>query len=336
MEHEVGKIGIVVRDAVRTAKRYSEILGLGPWTFSDFEPTLTKLHDQPLDDTRFGVRVAACRLDKMGIELLQPLFGPSSYGAFLEQRGEGIHHVGLGALDDYAQVVANLGQHGIGVEMQAQWPGGQRVTQFGSPDDLGLVFEVSDAAPDRAYVEPWATYEPVEAGWVGTSGRRIAQVGIVVEDTEGAARRWWQVLGIGPWEFYDFMPPVGRCEVFRGVRVRPGVPSHIRAAIANHPTLEVELLQPVSGPGTHMEFLRDTGAGAHHLSLGAADDHDQFVAALQSHGVEVEMAGTAGPAFLYTYMDTQKALGTIFEVLKFDPEADVMAGLYGVYPPTEA
>ena len=82
-----------------------------------------------------------------------------------------------------------------------------------------------------------------------------------------------------------------------------------------------------------MEFLREIGAGAHHLSLGDSVHHDQSVAALQSHGIGVEMAGVAGPAFLYTYMETQQALGTVLEVLKFDPEADVMAGLYGVYPP---
>jgi hypothetical protein len=114
------------------------------------------------------------------------------------------------------------------------------------------------------------------------------------------------------------------------------VPSHIRAAIARHGGLEIELLQPVLGPGTHMDFLQTIGPGAHHVSLGEVDNHDEFVASLQAHGVDIEMAGVAGPAFRYTYLDTQQTLGTVFELIKFDAEADVMAGLYGTYPSTEA
>ena len=32
---EIAQVGIVVHDAVKTAKQYAEIFGIGPWTFFD-------------------------------------------------------------------------------------------------------------------------------------------------------------------------------------------------------------------------------------------------------------------------------------------------------------
>jgi len=36
---KIDQIGIVVKDAAKTAIRYSETFGIGPWVFIDFEAT---------------------------------------------------------------------------------------------------------------------------------------------------------------------------------------------------------------------------------------------------------------------------------------------------------
>ncbi|MDP7415301.1 MAG: hypothetical protein QF906_00380, partial [Dehalococcoidales bacterium] len=36
---------------------------------------------------------------------------------------------------------------------------------------------------------------------------RINQIGMVVRDLEQVALDFWNLLGIGPWEIYDWEPP---------------------------------------------------------------------------------------------------------------------------------
>lgn len=333
MEEEIVKVGIVVRDAIDTAKRYSRMFQLGPWSFYDLEPTLEALQGEDRGSADFGVRVAANVLGDKRIELIQPLYGPSAYSRFLDERGGGVHHLSFGSVGGYDEIVAGLEEFDLSVEMAAVYPGSQRLTQFGSMSDLGVFLEVADSAPaDR---EPWGQYEPDAPGWAAMEGKRIAQIGIVTEDAEGMARRYHDVLGIGTWYLYDFKPPIGRAQIFHDVPVRPDNQVRLLGAIVDHPNLQFELLEPRVGPSTHLDYLRAVGEGAHHLSLDILEDHDEFVAGLQRHGVGIEMAGLAGLAFQYTYLETGEDLGTLFEVLKFFPEEDEWGGLYGTYPPEE-
>ena len=105
----------------------------------------------------------------------------------------------------------------------------------------------------------------------------------------------------------------------------------VRIATANLTGLEIELIQPLYGPGTHMEFLQKHGEGTHwdflkihgngvhHLSFGQVDDHDQCIAALQQQGIVIDMAGPAGRGSRFSYMATQKDLGTIYELVYVPP-----------------
>lgn len=333
MDLKIAKVGIVVRDAVQTAKRYSRLFGVGPWNFHDLEPTLSVLQGKPVERAACGVRVARADLGDKRLELVQPLYGASCPMAYLWERGEGVHHLGLGAVDGYDELLARLERGGMRIETMGELDGSRRFAQFGSWQGLGVLFEVSEPGPGLP--EPWGRFEAPGQGAVESTDKRIAQIGIVTDDAEAMARRYWELLGTGPWYLFDWRPPVGEAKVLHGVAVQPGVECRIRAAIADHPNLQIELLEPVSGPSTHMEYLRSHGAGSHHLSFDIVDDHDEAVEALGAEGIEIEMQGLAGPAYQYTYMATQRQLGTVWEMVKFYPEEDETAGLYGTYPPEQ-
>jgi hypothetical protein len=81
-----------------------------------------------------------------------------------------------------------------------------------------------------------------------------------------------------------------------------------------------------------MEFLKTFGQGVHHVSFGEAEDHDKFVSKMQNNGIEIEMCGVLGEAIRFTYMATQNKLGTIFEVIKTDPNKKITLLPYGMYP----
>ena len=160
-------------------------------------------------------------------------------------------------------------------------------------------------------------------------------MGIVVNDAEKAACEYWDLLGIGPWTLIDFKPPYVTEGVLHGIAMNT-TDFHVRAALADHEGLQLELLEPVYGPSTHREFLKTHGQGIHHLSFGAVPDHDHMVAALERHGCEIESTGLLGGAVTFTYMATQQALGTVFEVVKTHPGVEMTIKPYGTYPPRKA
>ena len=76
-------------------EQYTKLLGWGPWNVYRHEPP--RLHDtvvrgEQVDYTMLG---AETHVGDMGFELLQPLEGPSIYREWLDEHGEGLHHVAV-------------------------------------------------------------------------------------------------------------------------------------------------------------------------------------------------------------------------------------------------
>jgi len=332
----INQIGIVVRDAARTARRYSEIFGVGPWVFLDVHSTEGILHDSPLKEESC-IRLAVANLGKIQIELLQPVSGPSTHMEFLERHGEGVHHVSLGLVEDHDEIVSAASKAGIGIEMQSVLGGALTYTYLSTQEQLGTILELGKPAPAGVEVrlEPWGSYESEQPGRIDLASKQIVQLGIVVQDAEEMAKRYWETLGIGPWVLLDFKPPHVSGGRFRGVRMRDEGDFHIRAAMANLGDMQFELLQPALGPSTHMDFLKTHGDGVHHLSFGVVEDHDEMLEAFEELGVEVEMTGRLGGAALFTYVASQGDLGTILEFVKGIPGAENTLVPYGTYPPAE-
>jgi hypothetical protein len=328
---EIVQVGIVVADATKVAKRYAELFGIGPWRFLDIAPIKVTLHGKPLRDGESGIRVAVVQLQDMQIELLQPLYGPSTHMEFFKKHGEGVHHFSFGVVEDHDQIVSALKEQGISIEMQGVMDG--TFSYMATQKELGTIVEVAKAAPTGAprTIFPWGRYTPSAPSLINMDKKRVAQIGIVVEDIEEAARHYWELLGIGRWVFIDLRPPHLADVLFHGIPVTHRDPC-IKIALANQGKVQLELLQPVSGPSTHMDFLKTHGHGIHHLSFGAVEDHDECISRLKARGIGVEMTGRLNGS-TFSYMETQKDLGTIFEFVKTQPGAGTSLAPRGFYPP---
>jgi methylmalonyl-CoA/ethylmalonyl-CoA epimerase len=81
MINGIDHIGIAVRSLNAHIPLYRDLFGLG-------EPEIEDVPDQ-------HVRTAIFRTGESRIELLEPIDGEGPIAAFLERRGEGIHHVAL-------------------------------------------------------------------------------------------------------------------------------------------------------------------------------------------------------------------------------------------------
>jgi methylmalonyl-CoA/ethylmalonyl-CoA epimerase len=91
----ISQIAIVVRDIDAALESYHRALGWGPWNVYEHKPpTLhdTYLHGKPVEYTMIG---AEAHVGDIDVELLQPVDGPSIYKEWLEEHGEGLHHIAV-------------------------------------------------------------------------------------------------------------------------------------------------------------------------------------------------------------------------------------------------
>jgi methylmalonyl-CoA/ethylmalonyl-CoA epimerase len=92
---QISQVAVVCHDLQKTMENYTKLLGWGPWNVYRHEaPRLhhTEIGGKPVHYSMLG---AETHVGDLGFELLQPLEGPSIYKDWLEQHGEGLHHVAV-------------------------------------------------------------------------------------------------------------------------------------------------------------------------------------------------------------------------------------------------
>lgn len=121
-ELRISQVAIVTWDLQKTMENYTRLLGWGPWNVYRHEPP--RLHDttlagDPVDYTMLG---AETHVGDLGFEILQPLEGPSIYREWLEQHGEGFHHLAvmLHDIDESTALKERFAEQGMRVLMSGQ------------------------------------------------------------------------------------------------------------------------------------------------------------------------------------------------------------------------
>jgi len=96
-------LGIAVEDAEKTARLLSSIWNIGTPEVFDYEPKPEEL----ITGEPFKVRLVFIKFGAIPIELLQPLDDKSIWSKFIEEKGEGIHHIAFG-VSNYDEMVLKL------------------------------------------------------------------------------------------------------------------------------------------------------------------------------------------------------------------------------------
>jgi len=97
------QLGFVVRDTDETARYYEKVFGLGPWSIMDGETTDCTNRGEP---TTIRGKIGVAQVGAVQFELIQILEGESIHSEFLQERGEGLHHVGFHVRDLEARLEA--------------------------------------------------------------------------------------------------------------------------------------------------------------------------------------------------------------------------------------
>jgi methylmalonyl-CoA/ethylmalonyl-CoA epimerase len=105
----IAQIGVVVRDLRAAMEAYRRTCGWEPWRIYELTEPLHSDTSVRGDPVAYSMRVGVTSAGGVDFELIQPLDGPSQYKEFLEEKGEGLHHVLLRDGDGGPLDAASLG-----------------------------------------------------------------------------------------------------------------------------------------------------------------------------------------------------------------------------------
>jgi methylmalonyl-CoA/ethylmalonyl-CoA epimerase len=119
-------IGVVVRDMNQSIARLSA-LGIGPFKPRILPPENREtFHGKPFVPSE-RVIIQITQIGNVELELIQPIDGESPHQEFLDQKGEGIQHLGF-QVDNLQEAVGHLTDAGSSIMLTSQFPGGGGVT----------------------------------------------------------------------------------------------------------------------------------------------------------------------------------------------------------------
>ena len=92
----MSQIGLVVKDMDKTIEYYEKVLGMGPFVRPDITYKEKRYYGKTVNSEWI---MSFCSLGSVELEMIQPITGPTIYHDFLQEKGEGLHHLGFDVKD---------------------------------------------------------------------------------------------------------------------------------------------------------------------------------------------------------------------------------------------
>ncbi|MGA2764569.1 MAG: VOC family protein [Spirochaetia bacterium] len=140
---------------------------------------------------------------------------------------------------------------------------------------------------------------------------RISQIAVVVRDLDKSIKAYHELLGWGPWNVYEHVPPALHDTHLHGKPTKYsmlGAETSVRG-------MGFEIIQPLEGPSIYKEWLDKYGEGLHHIAVmkHTPEESDAFKKEMAAHGAAILMGGRIGETIEFYYLDTVPALKIIVE-----------------------
>jgi len=153
---KIMQVGLVVKDVDASVRKQWDEFGIGPWSIYTFDPSTVKnltVRGKPVEH---AMRVAIAMVGDLMWELIQPLDDKSIYAEFLQEHGEGIHHI-LFEVGDFHRAEASFKERGHELCQGGQM-GGIRYAYFDTRETLHTIAEIASLGENESLPPPEATY----------------------------------------------------------------------------------------------------------------------------------------------------------------------------------
>jgi hypothetical protein len=149
------QVALVVRDLQRSVREFGKLVDAGPWRGYVFSPDTVEgleYHGRP---ARMSFRLVL-NDQRPQFELIEPLVGPNIYSDWLDERGEGLHHIAY-VVTSVAEATEQMLTAGHPVIQSGHSFGADRdgaFAYFDTAEALGFIVEAVEAPgrlPDPAF-----------------------------------------------------------------------------------------------------------------------------------------------------------------------------------------
>jgi len=134
------QVGLVVRDIERSAKAYADVFGVDVPNVIITDPeekSHIRFRGEP---TQARAKLAFFRMGDISLELIEPIDSPSTWREFLDEHGEGVHHIAF-QIKGMDNVLAYLEGKDISAVQRGDYTGG-RYAYVDSAPALGVILEL--------------------------------------------------------------------------------------------------------------------------------------------------------------------------------------------------
>lgn len=139
------QVGLVVRDLDETMRQFKLLLGAEPDRVIEKSPSAPGPKYYLGEERDFYQRAALYNMNGIEFEILQPYNDRSALTDFLDEHGEGIHHVAFDT-DNFDAFVKHLNSNGVHLCRPAPIPGSPALKWgfFDTNEKLGTMIEVTN------------------------------------------------------------------------------------------------------------------------------------------------------------------------------------------------
>ena len=140
-------ISIVVRDAEK-AQKYYESIGIGPWV--EYPPMKEYVKINVPDENGFyNLKIKCVQIGPIQLQLVEPGQGDSLYKDHLEEKGEGVFHIGF-EVDDISATDPRIEAMGLNVLSNGRRENGSGFSYLDTASDAGVVLLVRQSPPGNS------------------------------------------------------------------------------------------------------------------------------------------------------------------------------------------
>jgi hypothetical protein len=306
----ITKVGVAVKDILKTVKTYTDEFSIGPWSIWELDSK--SVQDMTVNNEKADcrMRIARTMIGSTIWELIEPLDKNSIFADFLEKHGEGVHHLGY-QVKNLEKTLKFINKKDIPVIQSGNWSG-YKFSYLDTVKDLKHIAEVYSV--DRGFRYP----EPNSVISINNGKKKldkplfkaVRQIGIAVKDIKNTAKTYYDEYGLGPWNMYKYFAPKVKDVYYH----EKPTDMKFTTAATMMGEIELEFMMPEEGKNLYTDHINAHGEGLQHISFLYNYTYDEVMKIHREKGHKIRQQGSVAN-LTFAYIGTENDLKIISEIL---------------------